>query len=53
LAPILEGYIPIIRAALLGAHTPDVEYKFGYTTPSAAKRLKLGVTIVESPKEGI
>jgi hypothetical protein len=39
-------------AALLGAQTPEVEYRFGYTTPSLARRLRFGVTIVESPKDG-
>jgi hypothetical protein len=40
---MLEGYIPVAIAALLGAQTPEGEYIFGYITPSAANRLKLGV----------
>ena len=52
-APILDGYIPVTIAALLGEHTPETEYTLLYRTPSFANRLKLGVSIVESPKGGI
>jgi hypothetical protein len=48
-----DGYIPVAIAALLGAHTPDTEYTFVNRTPSAARRLRFGVSTVESPKEGI
>ena len=47
------GYMPVEIAARLGAQTPEGEKKWVKRTPSAAKRLILGVVMVESPKEGI
>jgi len=47
------GYIPVAKAALLGEHTPDTENTLVKRTPSDAKRLMLGVIMVESPNEGI
>lgn len=45
--------MPVAIAARLGAHTPDGEKTLGKIMPSAASRLRLGVSIVESPKGGI
>jgi hypothetical protein len=30
---MVVGYIPVINADLLGAHTPDMEYALVYLTP--------------------
>jgi hypothetical protein len=40
-------------AALLGAQTPETENTLLKRMPSAASREMLGVTMVESPKDGI
>ena len=45
--------MPSAIAALLGAQTPDGEKTWVYRTPSAASRLRVGVAMVESPKDGI
>jgi hypothetical protein len=47
--PMLLGYIPVIRAFLLGAHTPATEYMRVKRIPSAASWSRLGVNATGSP----
>jgi hypothetical protein len=43
------AYIPVIRADLVGAQTPEVEKARSYRTPLAARRSRFGVRATGLP----
>ncbi len=48
-APIAVAYMPVISAARLGAHTPELENMRVKRTPSRANRSRTGVSATGSP----